>query len=330
MKRLLYGLLLVSFLGGLTLAQGFTVVDQVGREVSLPVIPQRVICTYGVITWYLYALGVQDRLVLGSYIGLKPDTPFWALLETIDPKLPHKAYRGKPTVEEILARDPDLVLGSKVKDLELAAALEEVGIPTLLFFAETPEGIKGALSLLGKVFGVEGRAARLISYFDEKTREIAASIPSGIEKPKVLFVGTDPLRVASGEMYQSAMIELAGGRSVTRGIPGYWQSVNIEQVLLWNPDVVFIAPYGRVTPEDILGDPLWADIGAVRSGRVYKLPRVLAPWDIPTPESFLGIVWMALKLHPDLSLDLGVEAKRFYREFYGLELPQEVLADILR
>lgn len=65
-------------------------------------------------------------------------------------------------------------------------------------------------------------------------------------------------------------------------------------------------------------------------GKGLQAPRVFAPWDIPTPESFLGIVWMALKLHPDLPLDLEAEVKRFYREFYGLELPQEVLADILR
>lgn len=315
-------------LGGIS--QGtLTLVDQAGREVAVSLPVERVVSLYGVATFYLYALGVQDRLVLGPYVGLKPGTPSWEALATVDPDLGSKYVRRKPSLEEIIARKPDLVLASAVKDPEIAKGLEGLGIPTILLRAETVPGVQEATSLLGRVFGAEERADRLLGYFRGKVQRISELIAAkGLRKPRVLFVGTRPLRVASGEMYQTELIRLAGGIPVTEKLRGYWQDVDVEQVLLWDPEVILIAPYGKVTPEELIEDPVWQGVAAVRAGRVYKMPRVFAPWDIPTPESFLGLLWMAARIHPELKLDVAREAVVFYREFYGYELPQGFLAVI--
>lgn len=305
------------------------ITDQAGRAVEVRTPVERVVSLYGVATMYLYALGVQDRLVLGTFVGLKPGSLSWEAFLAIDPELPNKYSHRKPSLEEILAREPDLVLASAAIDRQDAEVLTKFGIATLLLHAESVDQLEGATALLGEVFGQKERAARLIAYFRENVRRIRELVGGSPEEaPRVLFVGTRPLRVASGEMYQTAMIALAGGRSVTEGLKGYWQDVNIEQVLLWDPEVILIAPYGGVRPEDLLEDPLWRAVRAVREGRVHKMPRVFAPWDIPTPESFLGLLWVAAKIHPGLPLDIAAEAHRFYREFYGYELPPEFLEDI--
>jgi len=306
-----------------------TVVDQAGREVTIPQPPERVVSLYGVATLYLYALGVPEKLTLGTYVGLKPGSASWEALSAVDPKLPEKFSQGKPSLEEVLSQDPDLVLASARKDPEAAEDLSAFGVPVLLLFSEDLEGMKGATRLLGRALGVEDRAAKLLSYLEAKVQEIGVLIAEGgLPRPRVLFCGTQPFRVASGDMYQSEMIVLAGGEPVTKGLQGHWQDVNAEQVLLWDPEVIFIAPYGEVLPEDILHDPVWQGVAAVRSGRVYKMPRVFSPWDVPTPESSLGIIWMALKLHPELSIDLAAEARAFYRDFYSYELPEGLLLRI--
>jgi len=306
-----------------------TVVDQAGREVTIPQPPERVVSLYGVATLYLYALGVQEKLTLGTYVGLKPGSSSWEALSAVDPRLAEKFLSREPSLEEALAKEPDLVLASARKDPEAAEDFAAFGIPVLLLFSEDLEGMKGATWLLGRAFGVEDRAAKLLSYLEEKVQGIEALIAEGgNSRPRVLFCGTQPFRVASGDMYQSQMIVLAGGEPVTKGLQGYWQDVNAEQVLLWDPEVIFIAPYGGVLPGDILDDPVWQGISAVRSGQVYKMPRVFSPWDVPTPESFLGVIWMALKLHPGLPIDLAAEARAFYRDFYGYELPEELLLRI--
>ncbi len=305
------------------------VVDQADRTVVVPRPLERVVSLYGVATMYLYALGQQGKLVLGTYVGLKPDSPSWEAFLSLDPALPQKYSRHKPSLEEILAREPDLVVANSAIDREEAAGLEGFGVPVLLLYAEDVAGVKEAISLLGEAFGVPERAGRLRAYFEERVEAIAGLVAErGLARPRTLFVGSRPLRVASGEMYQSAMIELAGGTSVTAGLPGYWQDVNVEQVLLWDPEVIFIAPYGKVYPQDLMGDPVWGAVSAVRGGRVYKMPRVFSPWDVPTPESFLGVLWMAAKLHPELPLDLAEEVRSFYREFYHYQIPDELLAGI--
>ncbi len=306
-----------------------TVVDQAGREVAISLPVERVVSLYGVATMYLYALGVEDRLVLGTYVGLRPGSPSWEALATVDPGLPDKYARTRPSLEEVLAREPDLVLANPWKDPGAAAEFAALGVPVVLLHAEDVEGLRGATALLGKIFGVEERATGLLSYFDEKVRAIASAVAErGTVRPRTMFVGTRPLRVASGEMYQTELIEPAGGEPVTAGLRCYWQDVDIEQVLLWDPEVIFIAPYGKVTPGELLNDPIWRGISAVRERRVYKMPRVFAPWDIPTPESFLGLLWMAAKLHPDIGIDVAAEAEAFYRAFYGYELPDALVAMI--
>ncbi|MCD5408506.1 ABC transporter substrate-binding protein [Candidatus Bipolaricaulota bacterium] len=327
MRKLLALLVAVS----LSAAAQVTLVDQAGREVTLPGQVERVVSLYGVATLYLYPLGQQGKLVLGPYVGLKPGSLAWEALLTVDPGLPGKYSRHKATLEEVLAAGPDLVLGKVARDLEVAQQLSRFDVPTLLLDLETLDRIKEAVSLLGTAFGVPERASTLLSYFDEQLGEVEAAVAAAEKtRPRVLFVGTSPFRVASGDMFQSEMIALAGGTSVTAGLGGYWQDVNTEQILLWDPEVVFIAPYGKVSPEDLLSDPVWGGVAAVEAGRVYKMPRVISPWDVPTPESILGIMWMAARLHPELPLDVVGEARAFYRAFFGYELSEELAEEIGR
>jgi len=328
--RALLAVAVALLLGLGAFPQGKLVVtDQAGNHVEIETPVKRVVSLYGVATMYLYALGVQDRLVLGTFVGLKPGSPSWEALMSVDPGLPDKYTRTKPSLEEALAREPDLVLASLWKDPEATEEFVPFDVPVVILHAEDVEGIRGTTELLGRIFGVEERAARLLSYFNAMVRAIASAVAGlGAARPRTLFVGARPLRVASGEMYQTQLIELAGGEPVAAQLRGYWQDVDIEQLFLWDPEVIFIAPYGKVTPEDLLNDPLWHGISAVRSRRVHKMPRVFAPWDIPTPESFLGLLWMATKLHPDIGIDVVAEVKAFYREFYGYELPDGLVTVI--
>lgn len=307
------------------------VVDQAGREVLVPPEPQRIASAFGVATPYLYALIGPERIVAARYLGV-PDHPLSrALMAQLDPNYEAKALPGEITVEEIIARKVDLVVAG-LRHRDLARLLEVVGIPTLLIGPETFAAVREATQLLAQALGRAARAAQLLAFYDsvlEAAAQATASIPREA-RPRVLVVGTAPLRVASGAMYQSHLVELAGGLSVTGDLPGFWQNVNIEQVLLWNPEVIFIVSYSPVKPEDLLTNPLWQPILAVQTGRIYKMPQILFAWDTPIPESVLGILWMAALLHPDkVQVDLRGALQTFYRDFYGCEVSSEALSALL-
>lgn len=339
MKR---GMLWMTVIVLLLLVSGFAValkevvelVDQAGVVVQIPQPVERIVSAYGIATYYVYALGAGDRIVNAWYVQIRGISKAPEALHRIEPNLEEKLSFGKPNVEEIVAQKPDLVLANPVKHGDMIKMLNELGIPTVQYIAETPEALKEAMLITGRALGPEtaARAEAFCSYYDRVLTQVASQtdeIPND-RRVCVYFCGSDPLRVASGDMYQSLMIEEAGGVSVSQDLKGYWNDVNLEQVLVWKPDVIIITTYGGLQPEDILKDPDWQTIPAVQSGRVYKMPGLAAAWDTPVPDSLLGIMWLADVLYPgQADLNLASEMRSFYAEFYEYQPSDEEVAQLL-
>ena len=300
-------------------------VDQTGRTVRIDRPVDRLVSVYGSGTFIVYALGVSDDLVMAWYVGVKGIGQASESMLRLEPRLDEILAFGDPNIEEVVARGAQLVLVDGSRHAAFADQMAELGVPVLRYLVETPEALAEAVLLTGQALGDEalGRATALLNDYDRLFAAVAADLEDlpANERVRVLFLGTDPLQVASGDMYQTHLIEAAGGISVSQDLGGYWNEVNLEQVLLWNPDVIVIPPYGPVQPSNVLDDPDWAAIGAVQNGRVHRMPRVIAPMDTPVPESLLGVAWMASVFYPDLvRLDLASEVDRFYTFYYSYDL----------
>lgn len=310
-----------------------TLTDQAGNAVEVAQPVRRMISAHGPTTAFVYAVGAQDRLVAASYLGAR-DPQGAAAMERIDPHF--EEIKGDDefsqqdfNVEDAAALDPDLILAAaRTTWLDVTAELD---IPVFLFDAETPERLKKAMLLTGQLFGpaTAAQAEAWVAYYDsvfETVIEQTRAIPEE-DRVRVLFTGTEPLRVVSGEMYQTAIIEAAGGVSVTAELTGFWNDVNLEQVAIWNPDVIIVPPYGGASVEAITESPEWQILDAVQAGRVYRMPKLVVPWDTPAPDSVLGIIWMAQLLYPELiDLDCAEQADYFYTTFYHYAISAEETA----
>lgn len=297
--------------------------DQVGRQVEIPADPRRVISAHGPTTSFLYVAGVEDRLVAAGFLGARDPRGRQAMAE-IDSRFPGIMQDGVYSqrsfnVEEALRLEVDLVVaGARSSWVD---TVQRAGIPVVLFDAESESEIIAAMELIGEIFGPD--ASRRGSAWIERYRAVLAGQsgedgdPRTRERPRVLFTGPDPLQVASGAMYQSAIIRIAGGYNVAEDLPGFWTEVAMEQIALWDPDIILVPAYGAVSPEDLAVQPGWSGLRAVRDHRVYRMPKLVAPWDTPTPDSLLGIIWLAELFDPE-----GDGAKcraavaEYYREFY--------------
>ena len=105
---------------------------------------------------------------------------------------------------------------------------------------------------------------------------------------------------------------------------------SLEQILVWDPEVIICNEAG--VDDEILEDPRFAGVNAVRNGRAYQIPvgvtRYGHPNSIETP---LAVYWLAKTLYPYL-FDYRIEdkIKEFYLEFFDYEVSDETVAAILK
>jgi len=308
-----------------------TIVDQAGYDVTVPESIESIASVYGIGTYFVYSLGAGDRLITAYYIGWKSASKATATMQRWEPRLSELLSFGDPNVEDLVAGGADIVLADGSQHEAVAEQLRDLGIPVVLLSAESSDALKETMQLMATVLGEEAQA--LADSFIETYDRVLSTVTSDLAsldddaRARVLFLGTSVNTAASGAMYQTELIEAAGGVSVTEGLSGGWNEVNLEQVLRWDPDVILIPPYGPVQPSDILENPDWQSLQAVQSGRVVRMPRLIAPMDTPVPESMLGVLWMASLFYPDnVTLDLVQEVVSFYEIYYGLTLTDEEAA----
>lgn len=303
-----------------------TVVDQDGRTHTIAQPVERVVSPYALAPYLAYAVGAGDRVVAAGFLGAR-DPDGIAAMTRIDPRFPDLVAFGTQdttNVEAIAALAPDVVFGSARS--AWIPAVEALGVPVVVFEGESKERLEASMRLVGAIFGPDAaaRAEAWIAYYDDVVGRVVTWTSVLDTLPRVLFTGTSRTRVASGQMYQSFLIEAAGGVSVSAGLGGYWNDVSVEQVLTWAPEVVLVPPYGQASVAAVLEDETWRLVPAVREGAVVRVPKLVAPWDTPVPDSVLALVWLTEVLHPGLiGLSCVDEAAFFYRRFYGYEISSE-------
>jgi hypothetical protein len=69
-----------------------------------------------------------------------------------------------------------------------------------------------------------------------------------------------------------------------------------------------VPPYGQASVAAVVDDPGLAPRAGGPRGDVHRVPKLVAPWDTPVPDSVLALVWLTEVLHPGLT-DLSCEAE---------------------
>lgn len=99
---------------------------------------------------------------------------------------------------------------------------------------------------------------------------------------------------------------------------------DMEQLILWDPDVILFAPQSIYATVD--GDATWQSLKAIRNGSYYEVPFGPYNWMgfPPSVNRYLGMLWMGSLLYPEyVDYDLYTEVARYYKLFYHCDLTQE-------
>lgn len=295
-----------------------TVTDQAGREVTIEKEPSSIVSGYYISSSLLIALGLKDKVV---GIEAKADKrPIYKLAAPEMTELPNVGTAKEFNLETCAALSPDLViLPMKLKDA--AQSLTDLGITVLLVNPESQDLLTEMINTIATATNTNSEAAKLLAYIDSQ-KDMLTSALSGVEPESVYLAGNSSfLSTAGPSMYQSSIIELAGGKNAADSITDtYWAEISYEQLLAWDPSYIIIASDAEYTVYDVMNDPNLAECTAVKNSHVYAIPGDMEALDSPVPAGILASVWLAGILHPDqVSADTyTTEMTNYYETFYGI------------
>lgn len=313
-----------------------TVKDMAGREVTIEKQPDRIVSGYYISSSACIALGLTDKMV-----GIEDKStkrPIYKLAAPALIDLPNVGSAKAFDLEACIATEPDLVI-LPMKQKDTAQTLQEMGIATLLVLPESHEQLIEMFTLIGTATNTVKQAEKLISYYNTKlsaVTELTRDIPDD-EKPVVYLGSTgDILRTAPREMYQASLITTAGGKNAGDVLEGSsWTDIDNETFLTMNPDIIviptdnFAVSSPDYTAEDVMNNPTFSDVTAVKNSAVYQMPVGYEAWDSPVPSGILGTLWMLKTLHPELypAEQFAADVNEFYTVFYGFSVNEQDLRD---
>ena len=197
----------------------------------------------------------------------------------------------------------------------------ELGIPVLLVNPESQELLTEMIELVSTATNTQERANELLSYIASQKSMLSDTLADTEPKSVYLAGNSSLLSTAGPAMYQSSMIELAGGKNAAEEITDtYWAEISYEQLLAWDPAYIILASDADYTVDDVLNDENLKDCTAVKNGQVYQIPGDVEALDSPVPASILASVWLAGILHPEqVPADTyTTESNTYYETFYGI------------
>lgn len=293
---------------------GFKLRDQSGRDVEIPDQVERVVLfeCYEIVP----ALSAWDKVCGVSRYAYEND-----LLKQVIPNLRETPSPGSGfdvNMETLLALNPDLVI-MWPRNPEVIKHIERKGIPVLCIYPESLEDLYQAVRLIGKAFGKENRAEDVIKTMEKNVNLVKSRVENvSLEKRlKTLWLWGKPTKVAGGRGLSHDLVTLAGGINLAEDIYELYSEVSLEKIIAWNPDVVVIWGAAHYSACDILNDPKWQSIKAVKEGRVYKPPKE-STW---SPRVILLLLKMAKWFYPELFKDIEFDkvAHEFYLRCYGIQ-----------
>jgi iron complex transport system substrate-binding protein len=225
-------------------------------------------------------------------------------------------------LEVVLALKPDLILdvGSlNPSYVSLADRVQQqTGIPYALLdgrFDAIPLEYRTLGELIGRPEQGESFARLSADIINTIARRVNSIPPE--RRPRVYYArGPRGLETGLSGSINVETIEFVA-QNVAGGSRGGLAIVSIEQVLLWNPDVIITID--RDFAANVWNDPAWAPVAAVRARRVHLSPKLPFGWiDFPpTVNRLIGLWWLAKILYPALfPEDLRALTRDFYNRFY--------------
>jgi iron complex transport system substrate-binding protein len=320
------------------------IVDMAGRRVIVPETITKVYSSSPPATYMIYA--IAPDLLVG--LNFPPTEQEKRYLRKNVPTLPViGGFFGQgqtANIEMLLKVKPDVIIvwmwkqNPPAQYLKFEETMNKFQIPIFYLLIDHLSDYPDAFLSLGRLFKKEERAKRLRQYGQEALSEvhkIVAGISSDRKQKAYYAEGVDGLNTECENSVHAELILLSGGQNVhlckEKNQYGM-EKVSLEQVMLYNPDVIVAQEkgfYDKIVKEK---DPAWQNVKAVKEGRVYLIPKHPFNW-FDRPPSFmriLGLKWLINCLYPnEYKIDIVKEAQTFYSLFLSVDVSNDEMKGVI-
>ncbi len=333
-----FGALAAVLLAGSARAREIT--DMAGRKVSIPDTIRKVYAPSPYGSYALYS--IDPSLLSGLIFPIKEEDKKYVSRSLRDlPVIGSLFGQGQTAnIEVLLKARPDLIVMWSAQKSAINEKAEEtlkkLNIPYIYAVAESLYDYPEVYRFLGNVLGREERAGKLASYCRKTLADAKATVDRipVTNRPTVYYAeGVDGLSTECNDSIHVELLRIAGDRDVHRCHTSShmgMEKISLEQVMIHSPDVVIAQE--KTFFDNVLKDPRWQNVKAVREGRVYLIPRAPYNW-FDRPPSFMrimGLKWLMSCLYPaEQKADIVKEAREFYKLFLGVDLSTEEMKHVI-
>ncbi|BAK15210.1 ABC-type Fe3+-hydroxamate transport system, periplasmic component [Solibacillus silvestris StLB046] len=331
-----------------TTAEEKIVIDQAGTEVTIPVEVNSIV-SGGILpyfhTWYVATNSAKE------IVGMHPNSYNAAENSILSKMAPDilKAdtsfvQNGEMNVEELMKINPDVFfeIATDEKSIEQArnTGINTVAIKAIDAAAAEPLATFNSwLKLTGEIASTTERADKFIEIGTAVQNEIYEKI-DGLtkeQKPNALMMyqlSEQAITVGGKNFFGNQWLNATGANDVAENDVTGRKDVNMEQIYNWNPEIIYLTNFTEIQPEDLYNNTIpgqdWSEVEAVKNKHVYKIPLGIYRWFPPSGDAPLMLKWLASNNQPELfDYDMNAEIKNYYKDFYGYDVTDEEVEQIL-
>ena len=242
---------------------GLTVVDDTGATVTLAQPAKRVVSLAPHVTEMLFAVGAGRQIVGAVDYSDYPEAA---------KAIPRVGGYNAIDLEAIVALEPDLVVAWRSGNAEAAVEkLKQLGLNVYFSEPRLLDDVATDVERLSVLTGHVTEGQRAASGYRAELKRLQQRY-AGAAKVRVFYqIWNRPLMTINGQHLIGRVIELCGGENIFAALPTLAPHVDLESVVLANPDAIIASGMGAERPEWLDEWRRWPQLAAVKSDSIFVI-----------------------------------------------------------
>lgn len=185
--------------------------------------------------------------------------------------------RQQPNLEVISSLQPDLIIGDFNRHKGIYKQLQKIA-PTIILksrnatYEENIESFKTIAEAVGKTKQMDDRLALHEERLNAAKKKVD---PNDDRKVMVGVFRADSLTAHGETSFDGELLEKIGIENAVTKTVEPTVTITLEQMVKWDPDVIFMAEADPKLLKEWKNNPLWNQITAVKNKDVYEVNRDL-------------------------------------------------------